>query len=461
MVSRSLSLRVRISIAMMLLFLIGMLVLYIAAFAYGKTTADRFYDRLLAGAARSIAETLVETGSGFDVDIPYSAFDLLNAAPDDRVFYRIFDSTGATVTGYPDLPVSPKKASSTPNEYRSDASFFTASYRGDRVRFVVVGRLSTIGTPVRTVWVQVGQTRRANQALANDLILRSLLPIASMTVMAICVVWFGLGRTLRPLRKIGEELTARSPEDLAPIDAPVPAEVEDMVAALNGFMARLDGNIGTLKELVSQAAHQLRTPLAAIQAQAQVANRSNVQELGQSLDAVERNAAKLTRMINQMLSDATMSHRSDMPFTTSLDLIEIVHEAVHEATAFQQSVVCTLDIPMDAAPLNGDPLMLTEGLRNVIDNAVRHGGGVIDIALRLVADGYVIEVGDRGVGIDDVDKPEAFKRFVRGSTHVNGAGLGLAIARRAIERHGGTVELADRQEGGLIVRFLLPLGATA
>lgn len=446
---------------MMLLFLIGMLVLYIAAFAYGRTTADRFYDRLLAGAARSIAETLVETDAGFDVDIPYSAFELLNAAPDDRVFYRIYDSTGATVTGYPDLPISPLKENGALEGYRSDASFFTASYRGDPVRFVVVGRLSAIGTPVRTVWVQVGQTRRANQALAKDLVVRSLLPIASMTVMAICVVWFGLGRTLRPLRRIGEELTARSPKDLAPIDAPVPAEVKDMVMALNGFMARLDGNIETLKEFVSQAAHQLRTPLAAIQAQAQVANRESAEELGQSLDAVERNAAKLTRMINQMLSDATMSHRLDMPFTTSLDLIEIIHEVVHEATAFQESVVCTFDTSMDAAPLNGDPLMLAEGFRNVIDNAVRHGGGVIDITLTLETSSYVIEVADRGVGIDDGDKPEAFKRFVRGRTQVNGAGLGLAIARRAIERHGGSIALLDRKEGGLVVRFLLPLRAAA
>lgn len=446
---------------MMLLFLIGMLVLYIAAFAYGRTTADRFYDRLLAGAARSIAETLVETDAGFDVDIPYSAFELLNAAPDDRVFYRIYDSTGATVTGYPDLPISPPKENGALEGYRSDASFFTASYRGDPVRFVVVGRLSAIGTPVRTVWVQVGQTRRANQALAKDLVVRSLLPIASMTVMAICVVWFGLGRTLRPLRRIGEELTARSPKDLAPIDAPVPAEVKDMVMALNGFMARLDGNIETLKEFVSQAAHQLRTPLAAIQAQAQVANRESAEELGQSLDAVERNAAKLTRMINQMLSDATMSHRLDMPFTTSLDLIEIIHEVVHEATAFQESVVCTFDTSMDAAPLNGDPLMLAEGFRNVIDNAVRHGGGVIDITLTLETSSYVIEVADRGVGIDDGDKPEAFKRFVRGRTQVNGAGLGLAIARRAIERHGGSIALLDRKEGGLVVRFLLPLRAAA
>ncbi|AOR79618.1 sensor histidine kinase [Novosphingobium resinovorum] len=454
---RTFSLRLRLAAGMAALFLVGMLGLYAAAFAFGRTAADRLYDRLLASAGRSIAETLVVTNAGFDVDIPYSAFETLGAAPEDRVFYRVFDDAGHTVTGYGDLPLSP--VAPRASAYRPDATFFTADYRGEPVRFVTVGRkLASVDAPsnLRPVWVEVGQTRRAHSALVHELVLRSLFPIAFMTIVGLLIMWFGVGHALRPLTRIGDELSTRAPTDLHPISAPVPSEVVPLVSAIDGFMERLRLNIHTLRSFVGEAAHQLRTPLAAIRAQAQVADRADAKDLGRSLDAVERNAAKLTRLVNQMLSDATMSHRSDTLASERFDVIDVVRETVHEMTAFRQDGTCDLTIAIDEAPAQGDPLMLAEALRNVVDNAWVHGGGEAELGLRLEGETYLIDVADRGRGISDPMKEASFERFVQGAQPRGGAGLGLAIARRAVNSHGGTIALLDRPGGGLIVRIGIP-----
>lgn len=448
---------------MAVLFLAGMIALYMAAFAFGRTAADRFYDRLLAGTARSIAETLVTTADGVDVDIPYSAFEMLSAAPEDRVFYRVFEGSGRTITGYGDLPPSPVKP--RPSAYRPDATFFTADYRGEPVRFVIVGRQLAVTAEavdrLDSIWVEVGQTRQAHAALVRELVVRSVLPIMLMTVVAMLLVWLGIGQALRPLQRIGEELSARGPTDLDPIRAPVPREVEPLVSAIDAFMGRLGTNIQTLKSFVGEAAHQLRTPLAALRAQAQVADRSSREDLGRSLDAVERNAARLTRLVNQMLSDATMSHRSDVRYHAAFDLADMLREVVHEITAYQDEPACRLTLAMEQAPMDGDPLMLAEALRNIIDNARTYGEGEVEIDA--VADGttYRIDVADRGPGMADEQKATAFDRFVRGRRDGTGAGLGLAIARQAVASHGGTISLLDRPGGGLLVRIILPAAAAA
>ncbi len=444
---------------MALLFLAGMVALYIAAYAYGRTAADRSYDRLLAGSARSIAETLVTTANGFDVDIPYSAFDLLSAAPDDRIFYRVYEQTGRTVTGYADLPPSPTKPRAS--AYRADAAFFTADYRGEPVRFVTVGRrlaMDGVKSQPRLIWVEVGQTRRAHESLVTDLVFRSLLPIVLMTVVALLVVWLGIGHALRPLKTIGDELTARAPTDLDAIKAPVPIEVAPLISAINGFMARLASNIQTLRGFVAEAAHQLRTPIASLRAQAQVADRTSLEDMDRSLDAVERNAARLTRLVNQMLSDATMSHRSDIRHSAAFDLGDMLREVVHEAAAFGGASDCTLACPEGDTPMIGDPLMLSEGLRNIIDNGRTHGTGPVEVELRVEGDRYIVDIADRGPGISADSKAIVFDRFVRGTGGSKGAGLGLAIARQAVESHGGAIDLLDRDGGGLNVRVTLLRG---
>jgi len=449
---------------MAVLFLAGTLMLYFAAFAYARTAADSSYDRLLAGSAESIAETLAVSAKGIEVDIPYAALDMLSAAPEDRVFYRVFGSDGKTITGYPDLPgMRALGARDSPSRGQRDLlpsarQFFDADYRGETVRFVQLGRRVAESGNVRSIWVQVGQTRKARQAMTSELVIRAVVPIALVTCLALALVWFGIGRALTPLETIGRDLIEREPSDLHPVTAPVPAEVAPMVEAMNGFMARLNANIHRLRAFVGEAAHQMRTPLAALRAQAQLAMDDDASQMRRSLVSIERNATRLTRLLNQMLSDATVGHRSSERRFKTFDLIDVVREAVHEALPIESRDSTTLQFRLDHAPFDGDPLMLAEAVKNLVENAIHHGGGKVEITLCARDPGYLLTVSDRGPGIPMEDRERVFERFARGASQSPGAGLGLAIVRQAVEGHRGQVRLDDRPGGGLTVSILLPVG---
>lgn len=459
MKTRTLSLRARLAGMLAILFIGGALALYVAAQTYGQTAANHAYDRLLAGSVLSIAETLSIDGHAVDVDIPYAALDMLSAAPDDRVFYRVFGPGNLTVTGYRDLPLLEESWLGDGAAGVDTPQFFDALYRGELVRFALLGREIAQSDIAGWIWVQVGQTRRARDALAQDLVLRSLASIVLMTILALSLVWFGVARALRPLQRVGQDLARRQPEELQPLSEPVPAEIVPLIDAINGFMRRLGTNIDALRAFIAEAAHQMRTPLAALRVQAQVGADDDPQELRRSLDAVERNAEKLSRLLNQLLSDATVIHRSDVRRFEPFDLLHVVRHAIKDVVPLSRETGIHLQTELERAPYMGDGLMLGEALKNLIDNALQHGSdghGTILIELGSDGAGYDLVVSDRGLGIAAADRERVFERFARGESAAPGAGLGLAIVRRAVESHGGAVTLSDREGGGLCVRLRLP-----
>lgn len=443
---------------MSLLFMAGMVALYIAAQSYGRGAADRSFDRLLAGSAISIAETLSATGEGILVDIPYAALEMLSAAPDDRVFYRVTGPDDRTLTGYGDLPDPPPPQPLAPND-ADGFRFFDAQYRGEAVRFVTVSREIALSGSTGWVRVQVGQTRRARETVARETVLSALVPIGAMTVLALGMVWFGISGALRPLLEIGGELSRRAPSDLHPIDTVVPMEVRPLVASINGFMMRLSGNIDTLKAFIADAAHQLRTPLTAMLAQASAAGGDSPAELRRTLDAIQRNGAKLSHLLNQLLSDATVMYRADVRRFEPVDLVEVVQEAIRESVLLFDTSDIRLKTSLQNAPCVGDRLILVEAIKNLINNSLRHGAseqGRVDLELARHEAGYCLTVSDRGPSIPVAERERVFERFARGGSDTVGAGIGLAIVRQAIVSHRGTIKLADREGGGLNVVVCLP-----
>ncbi|KQO00348.1 MULTISPECIES: sensor histidine kinase [Stenotrophomonas] len=454
------SLKARLVLRLALLFLVGTVVMYVAARVYGLRAADLSYDRLLAGSALSIAETLSVDGTQVRVDLPYAALDMLSAAPEDRVFYRVLGPDGKTITGYGDLPGIPAMhaAEQEPSEVPIPR-FFDAAYRGQTVRFVVLGRQLAQPGLRGWVWVQVGQTRRAREELASDLLLGALLPITLLTMGALGLAWLGVGRALRPLEAISADLATREPHDLHPVRVPVPAEVGPMVDAMNGFMYRLEANIDTLRAFIGDAAHQIRTPLAALRAQAQLAlDEDEPEQIRSGLLKVERNAARLTRLVNQLLSDAMVMHRADARDFEPLDLVEVIKRALRDAVPVSDDVQVGFISDAAQAPMRGDAVLLGEAIKNLVDNAIRHGtrgmsgpDAEVEVVLRQTQDGYRVAVSDHGPGIAPEDRARLFRRFERGDTRAAGAGLGMAIVSRVVRSHGGTIELIDRDGGGLTV----------
>lgn len=451
------SLKARLAGTLGLLFLLGMIILYGAARSYSSLAADRSYDRLLAGAALSIAETLSAGDGAVSVDIPYAALDMLSAAPDDKVYYRIVAPDERTVTGYDDLPPPPAEARDEIDNQRTQ--FFSARYRGEIVRFVYLDRLVMWDGAIRVAGVQVGQTGQARVALARDLVIGALLPIMIMTVLALAVVWFGITIALRPLSRVSEELLLREPQELQPLTSPVPQEIAPLVDALNGFMRRLNENILALRTFIADAAHQIRTPLASLSGQAQLAVSEEGEELDASLASINRNAHKLTRLVNQLLSDATIQHRADVRRFERYDLLRAIRKVLHEAVPQSEDSDVRLTTRLESAPSAGDPVMIEEALKNIIHNALVHGhsdDGEILVELLEEDAHYIVRICDRGPGVPAEAQSKIFERFARGTAQAPGAGLGLAIVRQAIDAHEGRIHLFNRPDGGLEVRIELP-----
>jgi len=458
------SLKARLVTRMGLLLLAGTVVIYLAARVYGMHAADISYDRLLAGSALSIAETLSVDGEQVRVDIPYAALDMLSAAPEDRVFYRVIGPDGKTVTGYDDLARLPGLGQrEIPVSDIPAPHFFNANYRGETVRFVILGRRLAQSGLRSWVWVQVGQTRLAREALAHELLLSTILPLAGLTILALCMAWWGVGHALRPLTTIGSNLAAREPADLSPLSLPAPSEIRPLIHAMNGFMQRLNANIEGLRAFIGDAAHQIRTPLAAAYMQTQMTlEESEYDAMRRGLRVVERNLSRLTRLVNQLLSDAMVMHRTTNRHFERLDLQQVIRHALRDAVPKSGKVEVKYTGISHPAPLYGDAVLLGEAIKNLIDNAIRHGspeadilGATIDVILQQDDGTYRLEVCDRGPGISPEQQYRLFRRFERGDTHANGAGLGMAIVQRVIENHGGHIELEPREGGGLKVCLIL------
>lgn len=443
--------------------LIGAALLFLAARSYGRSAADRSYDHLLVASALSIADSVALVDGQWQVDLPYAALDLLAMAPEDRVFYRVASAEGASITGYADLPSPP---SPPPRDGRP--RLFDAVYRGEKTRFVAVSRsVAGPATQGRAI-VQVGQTRLAREALADDVVLRALVAIVALSLAALALVWIGVHRALRPLQKLERDLSLREPSDLKPVAGEAPLELDQLVGALNRFMARLAASNETLRAFMGDAAHQMRTPLAALRAQAQLAlDEDDPAEQRRSLVTIERNASHMSRLLNQLLSDASAIHRSHLQQFETVDLAEVLHQALYESIP-QAGPRPEVRLAATGEPMRvrGDALLLREALKNLIDNALKHGrpppgrdGGPLQIALTAAEDPAwaVLTVADHGPGIAPADAGSVFERFARGrDAAAGGAGLGLAIVKRIVDSHGGRIDLSNRVGGGLVVTLRLP-----
>jgi two-component system sensor histidine kinase TctE len=426
--------------------------LMLGSWLYGRNAADRVYDRILSASALAIAEQVYVRDGRLLVDLPYASLDMLDFAGDDRVFYRVIDPAGRTVTGYRDLPDPPAHRTG------DETVFFDAAYRGSTVRFAALGRL--VAEPGMAGWavVQIGQTRNARAALAREMALSAAAPILLFMLVLVALVWIGVTRGLAPLSRIGRELSNRLPTDLEPVTVPAPREIVPMVEALNAFMGRLQRSHEQTRRFIADAAHQIRTPLASLHAQAELA-RDEVDpgRLMTALDRVASNARLTNRLTNQLLSNAMIAQRANLQRFEPVDLVEIARQAIHEAVPLSEGRAedVTLDAGgLAAAPLQGDAIALREALRNLVENALHHGGAGAEVcvALRRVADRLECSVSDTGPGIPEHERERVLGRFERGSEATGpGSGLGLAIVRQVAEQHGADLALGDSATGGLRV----------
>ncbi|AOY95108.1 two-component sensor histidine kinase [Cupriavidus sp. USMAA2-4] len=311
--------------------------------------------------------------------------------------------------------------------------------------------------------VQIAQPMSARRTLAARMALRTVAPLLLLLPLLGWLVWLAVGRGLRPLREIAEEVGARDAATLAPLATrAMPAEVAPLSEALNQLLARLAQAIDTQRAFVADAAHALRTPLAALQLQAQLVERADGAEARQEAVArLRQGLERLTHLVNQLLTLARQEPGATPPPHEAVDLRALAGTVVADLT--QAAIDRDIDLGLDADPgeltVKGDADALRILLTNLVDNALRYipRGGRVDVHLRRAeAGGVELAVSDNGPGIPADERARVFDRFYRlADAPTGGSGLGLAIVAEIAQAHGARVALEDAAPG-LRVRIVFP-----
>ncbi|MBS0322125.1 MAG: two-component sensor histidine kinase [Proteobacteria bacterium] len=302
--------------------------------------------------------------------------------------------------------------------------------------------------------VQVGQPLRVRNELAAAMAWRTTLPLIIIAPILGLFVWLAIERALRPLSRLAGAVRIRTADDLAPLPAGGwPLEIEPLVAALNALLARLQETLALQRTFVADAAHELRTPLAALHLQAQLAARARDDgERGEALAAMKGGIDRATRLASQLLTLAREEHADARDALDDVDLTALARDVVRDLAplAAQRDIDLGVSGTVPAV-VRGDAAALTTLLTNLVDNALRYvpAGGRIDVSTeRNGAGDAVLAVRDDGPGIPAGERETIFQRFTRGSNaSAPGSGLGLAIVKRIADRHGATLALGDGLDG--------------
>lgn len=422
---------------------IGAGALVTAAWYYARAAADEAYDRLLLGAAFQMREGLVVSDDELTFQLPPSAFELLGLAQRDRIFYRVVDTNGNTLTGYRDLG---SKEDLSQSDFQPVVT--NTVYRGVDVRMVTLSHAVSLRAGTGWAYLMIAQTTEARQALVSELVTRAVALVALMSLLALIGTAFAIRYSLRPLAMLGQALASRDPQDLTPLSVAVPGELWPFVASINHFIRRLDERVRLMQRYVADSAHQIRTPLTALSAQVSLISEERLSpEDRHHLERVRNRTAELARFTNQLLNNAMVIHRVDSAQLVPLSLNEVTR------AAFRQAVPITIDPdmvvsfePSDEQPhIKGDMLSLREAVVNIIDNGLRHGAEArLDVRVEHCGDLGRIIIEDDGPGIPASDWATVTERFFSTRSQGPASGLGFAIASEVARALGGRLGFRER-----------------
>lgn len=441
------SLTARVLSAVVLILVLGGFLVGLSIWANGRLAARQAYDRLLLGAASDIAESVrIQDGQPF-VDLPVSAFQLLAQAPDDRIFYAVQVPDGPFITG-----LDRDTVIEVPPQTGTAPVYFASDLNGEPARFVRVTRLFAERDFSGEVEILVGQTLRARQSMTVGLMRDALLPMAVAGMLLLIMSWFVTRSALRPLEALSDDLTRRDPYDLTPMASDgLPRELQVMLSAMNRFMGRLDRQVDTMRNLIADTAHQLRTPVAAIRVQAEIAQDDpDLPARTRALDRLLGRTRSLGTLLDQLLSRAMVIHRIDSAPRLPVDLrevaLDVLEHSDHELMA--PTIEVRLEIGDTPVLVNGDAFSIGEAAKNLLGNALRHGLPPVRIGAAQEGARAVLWVRDQGPGPATIIADQLGDRFNRSTgSGEDSTGLGLSIVKSTAEAFDGRVEMGRDETG--------------
>lgn len=441
-------------VPLLLLWPMSIAITYLVA----KSIANHPFDRALEDKVTVLAQQVKEVEGKVIAPLANASRDILRADDIDNVYFQIVDLPGTIISGDADMPFPQIEDE---KNYPGSIQFRIDSMHGADVRIAYLfvdtrhpySRSANDKKPKETNFalVQVGETLDKRVQLANEIIKGVILPQFVILPVALALVWYALTRGLSPLAELQQHIRARRPDDLSPFDSgQVPEEISPLVSSLNDMLERLSHTIRVQKRFIADAAHQMKTPLAGMRMQSELALRqTDHDEIHRSLEQLSKSSESATRLVNQLLTLARAENQSPeaQPFVL-LDLSEVARSVVQDwvQASFSHRIDLGFEPPSYPVMARGNALMLRELLSNLIDNALRYTptGGSVTVRVRTDEGGglAILEVEDTGPGIPATERSHVFERFYRilGS-NVSGSGLGLAIVREIAQQHGAEVDI--------------------
>jgi two-component system sensor histidine kinase TctE len=430
-----------------------------------KRFVNLAYDRALLEAALDVGRQVKIINDRLYVDLPEAALQILQSRESGQLFYLVTGPDREFVSGEPDLPRPPEDA---PEVTADRVQYYDDEYNGLVIRAVALRVPVQPGSGRGAALIQVAERVTARDEFARQILLRMVLPQGILILLAGIAVWYGVGRGLAPLSTLRREIENRSHRDLSALpEEQAPREVRPLIRAINDLLARLGTAISTQQRFIADAAHQLRTPIAGLKTQTELALRqSQPGTVHDTLRRLQMALEQSTRLVNQLLLLARAEPGARREHAVErLDLARLARDATTEwvPRALARSIDLGYDGAGGAAWIEGDPLLVRDMLGNLLDNALRYTqqGGQVTVRVTVVPDAVALSVEDNGPGIPEPERERVFERFYRVlGTGAEGCGLGLAIVREIALGHRAEVTLAAGAGGhGTVARVAFPRAA--
>lgn len=409
------------------------------------------YDQALADAAVAIAAHLDVVDGRPRIALTPQSESIIRADRFDEIFFSVIGPGGERLAGDDGLP--------TPPPGDDPIAYVDAVFRGKRLRVAAYRRLTTAGA----VTIAVAETMVKRDRAGRNALLALLVPDMTLIVASLILVYGGVWMGLAPLSRLRDQIEHRSAEDLRPLDAdPAPGEIRPLVQALNQLLGRLRASAAAQQRFLANAAHQLRTPLAGLQAQLDVlAVDPAAAPVAARIERLREATHRASHLAHQLLALARAeSSPVGMQSRQAIDLADVVAEAGAPLAAAAEAKGLDLEFELEPAAVDGVAWLLKEMVSNLVDNGIRYTAppGRVRIRTGVAAGAALLAVEDTGPGIATAERDHVLERFyrIKGSAGA-GSGLGLAIVSEIAKLHGAQLDIdhlddsADSEPSGTVI----------
>ena len=453
MTAPSRSLYARLALRVGLVLAVSGLLLITAIVMSTRLAARDVYDRLLIGAALQMAEhTWYENGK-VNVDAPISSLSMLSAG--DQTFYAVRDPAGRIVAGDAEFqpPIPWKRLEDGP-------VVMQGNHLGLPVSIAFVGRRMPVAGANPWAVIMLAHTNNARNSFADKLGTDATVLVAAAALLTLFAALFTLHQALAPLKQIVGAIGRRDLNDLAPFTERVPAEIYPLVKSLNEFVERLSRHRAVMRRVIGDAAHQLRTPVAALLSQMEMLSSARSDgDADKHLSRLGELTRQLGALVNQLINHAMVQHRAGSVPLQRIDLARLARDEMSEMLAAHANRMLDLafSAPDQPCAVMGDPVTLREALRNVLANALEYGApGLLHVEIGAEGTDWELRVIDDGPGIPAPDQQRLRRPFAARTGNRPGASLGLSIVEEVARAHQGELRFGRDAGGRFVVALSLP-----